>query len=157
MIEYNFFNTKYGKVLVAFEDEILVAFLFLAEYREDSLKLFHKKFPDAVLCKNKFSKNVNKILASERLEYKFYGTPFQIAVWQELAKVTDVISYKDFAMQIGKENSVRAVANAIAKNMLHFVLPCHLLIRSSGDFGDFAAGRQLKEKLIQEFRNQNSL
>jgi methylated-DNA-[protein]-cysteine S-methyltransferase len=46
-----------------------------------------------------------------------------------------VSTYKRIAEKIGKPKAHRAVANALHKNPLHPVVPCHRVVRSDGGFG----------------------
>lgn len=82
---------------------------------------------------------------------KFYqeGTDFQKKVWSELLKIKkgEVVTYKDIANMIGKPKAVRAVANAIGKNKLAPVVPCHRVIRSDGKLGGYSGKGGIKTKL----------
>jgi len=46
-----------------------------------------------------------------------------------------VSTYRRMAEKVGKPRAWRAVANALHKNPLHPVVPCHRVIRSDGRFG----------------------
>ena len=46
-----------------------------------------------------------------------------------------ISTYKRIAEKIGKPKAYRAVANALHKNPLHPVVPCHRVVRSNGKFG----------------------
>lgn len=90
------------------------------------------------------------------IKYKFIGTDFQKAVWEELAKIPygKTVSYKYIAERIGRSKAVRAVANAIGKNNLGIVVPCHRVIGSNGKLTGFSAetdertGIELKQELL---------
>ena len=72
------------------------------------------------------------------------GTNFQIKVWEALLKIPagQVVSYNDIATYIGKPKAVRAVANAVRKNPIPFIIPCHRVILKIGEFGGYG-GRGL--------------
>jgi methylated-DNA-[protein]-cysteine S-methyltransferase len=61
-----------------------------------------------------------------------------------------ISTYKRIAEKIGKPRAHRAVANALHKNPLHPIVPCHRVVRSDGKFGGdekrAASRRQLVEK-----------
>jgi methylated-DNA-[protein]-cysteine S-methyltransferase len=61
------------------------------------------------------------------------------------------ISYSGLAKKIGRPTAVRAVGNALAKNPLPLIIPCHRVIRSDGKIGGFSAagGKNLKAKLLK--------
>jgi AraC family transcriptional regulator of adaptative response/methylated-DNA-[protein]-cysteine methyltransferase len=78
------------------------------------------------------------------------GTAFQERVWRALLEVPRgaTRSYREIARALGRESSVRAVAGAIAKNRLAFVVPCHRVIRGDGSLAGYRWGLPLKERLL---------
>ena len=79
------------------------------------------------------------------------GTPFQKDVWQCLASIPYGVtpSYSDIAAQIGRPSAVRAVGMTVNKNPLLIFLPCHRVIGKNGDLTGYAAGVEVKRKLLQ--------
>lgn len=78
------------------------------------------------------------------------GTDLQRAVWQTLLTIKrgQTWSYSQLAQKVGYPNAVRAVATAVAKNPVLFVVPCHRIIRQNGDIGQYRAGKDLKRQLL---------
>ncbi len=78
------------------------------------------------------------------------GTDFEIRVWKTLKSIKKgcKISYKELAKKSGFKNAERAVGNAMRKNYLLLFVPCHRVIKSNGEFGNFSAGKNIKEKLL---------
>jgi len=60
-------------------------------------------------------------------------------------------SYSALAKKLGSPAAARAVGNALARNPLPLIIPCHRIVRSDGKLGGFstAGGRALKAKLIK--------
>src|SRR5690625_2982672 len=79
------------------------------------------------------------------------GTDFQKAVWKNLQEIPygETRSYTEIAENIGKPEAVRAVASAIGKNPVLFVIPCHRVIRKNGKLSGFREGVQMKERLLE--------
>lgn len=81
------------------------------------------------------------------------GTEFQRDVWKALLKIPygETRTYAQVAKMCGHPNAVRAVANAIGKNPMPPVIPCHRVIRSNGSIGGYSApgGIKRKELLLQ--------
>jgi len=79
------------------------------------------------------------------------GTEFQKQVWNELLNIPygTTCSYKEIAIRIGKPKAIRAVANAIGKNPIWIIIPCHRVIGSDGSLTGYAGGLDIKEKLLQ--------
>ena len=78
------------------------------------------------------------------------GTAFQMKVWRYLQKIPygEVQSYGEVAAGIGEPTAVRAVANACARNRLAVAIPCHRVIRGTGELGGYRWGLELKRTLI---------
>lgn len=78
-----------------------------------------------------------------------HGTPFQLSVWSALSQVPygKVVTYSQLAAAIGKPTACRAVANAVGKNPLLILLPCHRVVASNG-LGGFSAGLSAKRRLL---------
>lgn len=80
---------------------------------------------------------------------KLPGTAFQHDVWQALLKIPygETRTYAQVAKMAGHPKAVRAVANAIGKNPLPPIIPCHRVIRSDGNIGGYSAKGGIKEKI----------
>ena len=62
------------------------------------------------------------------------GTPFQLKVWEALMRIPlgAVMTYADLAARIGAPGSARAVASAVGRNPVSWLIPCHRVIRNGG-------------------------
>jgi len=91
------------------------------------------------------------------LPFDLRGTPFQVAVWEALARVPfgKTCSYADIAREIQNEKAVRAVGNACGMNPLIVVIPCHRILGKDGALHGFSAvgGLTTKEEFLQHERN----
>jgi len=78
------------------------------------------------------------------------GTPFQIRVWQALLTLPKgaMISYQDLAVYIGHPTACRAVASAVAANPVGYLIPCHRVIRKSGEIHHYRWGTSRKKALL---------
>jgi methylated-DNA-[protein]-cysteine S-methyltransferase len=76
------------------------------------------------------------------------ATPFQKKVWHALCTIPrgSVRTYAELARAIGKPRAVRAVANAVGKNPLAPLVPCHRVVRSDGTLGGYSAKGGIKTK-----------
>jgi len=66
-------------------------------------------------------------------------------------KFGQTISYSALAKRLGRPNASRAAGNALAKNPLPLIIPCHRVVRSDGKIGGFSAsgGISLKKKMLE--------
>ncbi len=68
------------------------------------------------------------------------GTDFQLKVWQALLNIPEgaLVSYSDVAEYINHPVAFRAVGTAIGHNPIHYLIPCHRVIRNDGEIGGYA-------------------
>ncbi|MGB5569091.1 MAG: MGMT family protein, partial [Sedimenticolaceae bacterium] len=52
--------------------------------------------------------------------------------------------YGQLAALLGRPNAARAVGSAVARNRIAFLIPCHRVLRGSGDFGVYHWGPERK-------------
>lgn len=78
------------------------------------------------------------------------GTPFQQKVWQELLQIPygETTTYGVIAKRIGCR-SAQAVGQAIHRNPIAIIIPCHRVIGANGALTGYASGLELKEKLLK--------
>lgn len=84
------------------------------------------------------------------LELAPRGTPFQLAVWNELLNVGygETITYAELARRIGKPSAVRAVGAANGANPIPVIVPCHRVIGSNGSLTGYGGGIDRKQWLL---------
>jgi len=75
---------------------------------------------------------------------------FTQTVLNELRKVPrgEVKTYGWLAKKIGKPGAARAVGQALRRNPIPIIIPCHRIIRDDGTIGGFSMGVSIKEKLL---------
>ena len=78
------------------------------------------------------------------------GTNFQLKVWDALLRVPDgaVTTYGEIAASIGDPHASRAVGTAVGSNPVSWIIPCHRVIRSTGDLGGYAWGIDRKRVML---------
>jgi AraC family transcriptional regulator of adaptative response/methylated-DNA-[protein]-cysteine methyltransferase len=86
------------------------------------------------------------------------ATAFQIKVWSYLQTIPfgKVQSYAEVASGIGQPSAARAVARACAQNTLAIVIPCHRVIRGTGELAGYRWGLERKRALIDRERSTNA-
>jgi methylated-DNA-[protein]-cysteine S-methyltransferase len=85
------------------------------------------------------------------LPVDLYGiTPFTQRVLQATSLVPfgTVRTYQDIATKIGKPTASRAVGNALGRNPVPVIVPCHRVVRADGSMGWYTGGSQIKETLL---------
>jgi methylated-DNA-[protein]-cysteine S-methyltransferase len=78
------------------------------------------------------------------------ATPFQQAVWTAARRIPygETRSYRWVAARIGKPQAARAVGQALGRNPLAIIVPCHRVVASDGGLGGFGGGLKMKRYLL---------
>ena len=86
---------------------------------------------------------------------KMDGTAFQQKCWKLLCSIPHgkTCTYKDIADEVAQSTptgrmSSQAVGQAIRKNPVLIIIPCHRVIGSNGTLTGYAGGLELKEALL---------
>ncbi len=120
----------------------------------DALKA---RFPAAVLIADQqavsaFAATVFSPLASqpEPLPLHLIGTNFQIQVWKALLAIPEgqVSSYSQIAEQVCTKAATRAVASAVSRNPVAWLIPCHRVLRANGALGGYYYGLPRKRTML---------
>ena len=84
------------------------------------------------------------------LELDLRGTDFQLAVYEEVARVPfgETASYAEIGARIGRPKAQRAVGAANGANPLPLVIPCHRIVGAGGKLQGYAGGLELKARLL---------
>lgn len=79
------------------------------------------------------------------------ATAFQQLVWGKLTKIPRgrVTTYGDLAAAVGKPGAARAVGTACGANPRLIEVPCHRVVSSTGEVGQYVKGNRAKIKLLE--------
>ncbi|MBU4305504.1 MAG: MGMT family protein [Candidatus Omnitrophica bacterium] len=77
-------------------------------------------------------------------------TPFEQDVLRAACEINpgQVRTYKWIARRIGRPNAQRAVGQALKKNPLPLLIPCHRVIAAAGKIGGYSLGVHVKKQLL---------
>lgn len=155
-INYSFAESPFGNLIVASTPKGVCHMAF----EEDEGKAWQnlqRKFPHAAFQKKLDLMQQNALFIfqndwSKLPEIKLHlkGTDFQLKVWETLLKIPmgKLSTYGTIAAQIGKPNASRAVGAAIGNNPVAYLIPCHRVIQSTGNFGGYMWGNTRKTAII---------
>lgn len=154
-ISYFQHTSSYGPLLIASSHKGIVFIGFGEE--EQVLQELEERYP-AAHCRVSKKPIHEQALAlvddpqrSDLLPLHVKGTPFQLAVWEQLLRIPygQTIGYGDIAQQINHPNASRAVGSAVGKNPIACLIPCHRVVRSNNQMGGYHWGVVLKEQLLK--------
>jgi len=155
-INYSFAESPFGNIIVASTAKGICHLAF-ADDEKAALKQLQSQFPNASFKQvvDKIQQNALFIFTQDwkdlsKIKLHLKGTPFQIKVWEALLKIPmgDVSTYSGIANTINNPNASRAVGTAIGDNPVAFLIPCHRVIRSTGEFGQYHWGSVRKTAML---------
>jgi AraC family transcriptional regulator, regulatory protein of adaptative response / methylated-DNA-[protein]-cysteine methyltransferase len=78
------------------------------------------------------------------------GTNLQLKVWEALLRIPDdrVTTYGELARAVEHPAAVRAVASAVGRNPVAWLIPCHRVLRATGGLGGYRWGEVRKRALL---------
>jgi AraC family transcriptional regulator of adaptative response/methylated-DNA-[protein]-cysteine methyltransferase len=166
VITYAIAPTPLGRLLVAATERGLCSVRF-GEDATDLERELRSEFHAAELHRNddamkKVLEPLQAVIRGENttvdLPLDVRATAFQMKVWQKLRQIPrgETRSYSEIARSIGKPEAVRAVARACASNPVALAVPCHRVVRSSGDVAGYRWGVDRKKKLLERERSAAS-
>ena len=155
-INFSYAECPFGNILVGSTGKG-ICHLSFADQQKESLEVLKKQFPKAVFHQKVDMIQQNALFIfthdwSKLHEIKLHlrGTPFQLKVWETLLRIPSgkLASYSHIATEIGNPRATRAVGTAIGDNPVAFLIPCHRVIQSSGNFGQYHWGSVRKTAMI---------
>jgi AraC family transcriptional regulator, regulatory protein of adaptative response / methylated-DNA-[protein]-cysteine methyltransferase len=166
-ITYATAQTAFGFIMIAATDRG-ISFVQFADHPAELLSMLQNEYPQAELkpmdepSHPAFAGWVSAVqnhLAAQRprlsLPLDIRATAFQMKVWNYLQSIPygSVQSYGEVAEAIGVPRAVRAVARACASNKVAILIPCHRVIRGTGELGGYKWGLRRKRAIIDHERS----
>jgi AraC family transcriptional regulator of adaptative response/methylated-DNA-[protein]-cysteine methyltransferase len=160
-IRFSAASSSLGEVLIAATERGL-CFVEFGEPAELKAELA-RRFPGAGIepADDGFAGMVEEVIqaidaphANVSLPLDIRGTSFQERVWRALTAIPlgRTVSYAELAERIGQPTAARAVARACATNSIAVVVPCHRVVRGSGDLSGYKWGVERKRALLDRER-----
>ena len=143
MVRYDSCPSPFGTILIGWEGNVVV-----------SLKLGETDSKESSPVSELAAAQLREYFAGSRKTFTFpielRGTPFQISVWKELARIPygQTRTYGDIAHAIGNPKAVRAVGMACNRNPIWIVIPCHRVNGSNQKLTGYAGGLTMKDALL---------
>lgn len=156
-INYSFADTPFGKVIVASTVKGICHMAFVDEGEEKALQQLKQNFPNANYSQlvDAVQQNALFIFTQDwsrldEIKLHLKGTNFQLKIWETLLKVPagGLTTYSALAQKAGYENAARAVGSAVGSNPIAFLIPCHRVIKSTGEVGQYHWGAARKNAMI---------
>ncbi len=158
-IAYGIHPTPFGECLLAVTGRGVSNLIFLADGSpQGAIAELRRRWGNASLQEDASrtqaaAEQVTQALLGEAelpLALHLRGTNFQLKVWEALLRIPEgaLVSYDELAAWIGDPGAARAVGNAVGCNPIPLLIPCHRVVRKSGDFGGYRWGLPRKKAIL---------
>ncbi len=147
-LDYSFSETPFGEVLAAWTDRGICSVIYVTACQDKAESELRERFPRATLRQT--TEAVNLFRCGD-VTLNLVGTPFEILVWTALLEVPagSRISYARLARELGCPKSVKAVAAAVERNPIGYIIPCHRVVRNDGSGEDYHWGDELRKAVLE--------
>jgi AraC family transcriptional regulator of adaptative response/methylated-DNA-[protein]-cysteine methyltransferase len=158
-IRYGMHETPFGKALIATTARGICNVYFLAGADESTAEqMLQQAWPKATIIHDQQATQplhdliFNSTVSGDRksLTLLVKGTNFQIQIWRALLSIPfgGITTYQGIAELVGRPTAARAVGNAIGSNPVAYLIPCHRVIRESGELGGYRWGLERKTAIL---------
>jgi len=158
LVEYTFFESQIGTISLASRNKKIIALDIQSKNVYEVKKHLSSLYPDG--HESELSFKTIKLLLDKYLKGKKVDfdvdidisgeSQFTQKVLRELKKIPygEVRSYLWIGKQVGHAMGARAVGQAVKRNPIPIIIPCHRIIREDGSLGGFSLGIEIKKRLL---------
>lgn len=147
--------TPFGSALLGWTTRGICYLAFIDQDRELRQQELFTQWPHASLHPddNGAAQWISQIFPETpqpgKLHLLLRGTNFQIKVWEALLNTRNgqFISYSQLARFTGSPKAQRAIGSAVGANNIGFLIPCHRVIRESGESHNYRWGAERKQAI----------
>jgi AraC family transcriptional regulator of adaptative response/methylated-DNA-[protein]-cysteine methyltransferase len=162
MIRFAWGTSTLGDFMLAVSDKGLVAAEFSPDHGATEEAL-HARFPDAEVvnkqqeladCLEKVRQAIEEPAFDPTVALDLRGTPYEIGVWSMLRAIPmgETTTYGALAGKLGTRDA-REVTDAIARNPIAVLVPCHRVVKKDGSISGYRWGVKRKRELLRREQN----
>ena len=155
-IEYQFYDSIFGNIMIAATAKG-ICYTAFADDVEFTLGEMKEIFPNATFVQQEhaFHRDILSVFTNQKIslpniKLHLKGTEFQLKVWHALLQIPsgNLSTYSQLAQTIEHPKASRAVGSAVGANPIAFLIPCHRVIRNTGETGQYRWGSARKSALL---------
>jgi methylated-DNA-[protein]-cysteine S-methyltransferase len=158
LVRFALLDSRLGTIVLVAREKRLIALDITREDGAVTKKRLRDQYPGATESVKPFGKIqrlLDQFLRGARVDF---DVPFDLGdigdfsrrVLLEVKAIPygAVVSYGSIGKRLGYPMAARAVGQAVGRNPIPIVIPCHRVVRSDGRLGGFSMGLNLKERLL---------
>ena len=155
-INYSFSESPFGNIIVASTPKG-ICYMAFADDRDEAFSSLQAQFPNAQFTQMVDQAQQNALFIFKKdwsqlsaIKLHLKGTNFQLKVWEALLNIPlgGLSTYSSVAAAIQHPKASRAVGSAVGDNPVAFLIPCHRVIKSTGETGQYHWGATRKSAII---------
>jgi AraC family transcriptional regulator of adaptative response/methylated-DNA-[protein]-cysteine methyltransferase len=157
IIRFAWGSSALGDFMAATSDRGLVALAF-GDRRDATEQALHDRFPDAAVVRSqedladlleRLTRAIEEPGIDPDVALDLRGTPYEVGVWSMLRAIPpgETTHYGALAARLGTSDA-REVTEAIARNPVAVLVPCHRVIRKDGTLAGYRWGFKRKRELL---------
>jgi AraC family transcriptional regulator of adaptative response/methylated-DNA-[protein]-cysteine methyltransferase len=155
---YGIHDTPFGQALIATTVRGICNLFFLDAVTNDVERMLYLEWKEAKIIQDQIATkkiceqifDPSALSSRKPISVLVKGTNFQIQVWKALLNLPlgSMTTYQTLACIIGCPTSARAIGNAIGHNSIAYLIPCHRVIRETGELGGYRWGIERKSLIL---------
>jgi methylated-DNA-[protein]-cysteine S-methyltransferase len=158
LVEYTFFESSIGTISLASRNKKIIALDIHSINLYEVKKHLSALYPNGHESEQSFKTIkllLNRYLKGKKVDFDVDidisgESQFTQKVLRELRKIPygKVRSYLGIGKRLGHTMGARAVGQAVKRNPIPIIIPCHRVIREDGSLGGFSLGEEIKKRLL---------
>jgi AraC family transcriptional regulator of adaptative response/methylated-DNA-[protein]-cysteine methyltransferase len=154
-IHYGFHQSPFGKFILALSPGERICALEFTVDEKNAVESLQQQWKESVLVYNPgFTRPIAEGLfvpqSGPELKLLVKGTPYQLKVWEALLKIPfgELVSYQAVSEHVGNPHGLQATGGAIGRNPVAYLIPCHRVVRKTGQINGYRWGLDRKSAMI---------
>jgi len=152
-VHWGWFDSPFGDMLAMGTERGLCGSALASECgRTEALEDMRGRWPNASFVEAPEVPRpwVDSAIGGTRTRLALIGSPLQIKVWEALLRIPAGrgITYSGIARATGNPRASRAIGSAVGRNPVSWLIPCHRVLRKSGELGGYHWGLPVKRALL---------
>jgi len=149
-------DSPLGELTLVADDDTLIGVYFHHHWRRPATDTFGPRVDapgDELL--SRAQAQLTAYLAGERADFdlptRLHGDERQHRIWKMLTAIPygDTVSYGELAAALADGTTAQEVGQAVGRNPLSIVVPCHRVVGSNGQLTGYAGGLKRKQFLLE--------
>jgi methylated-DNA-[protein]-cysteine S-methyltransferase len=157
-LEFTLLDSRLGTIVLVTRNKRLIALDITREDGAVTRKRLREEYPgvtESVKPFGKIQRLLDQFLRGVKVDF---DVPFDLGDMGDFSRRVllevkaipygTVVSYGSIGKRLGYPMAARAVGQAVGRNPIPIVIPCHRVVRSDGRLGGFGLGINVKEHLL---------